>query len=218
MLYHLLGSLSALLFILTWLGLWAQIRSIRLHRKQSITGTQSLSLNQFGSSFFAFYANFMFGIAVEPFNHYLVWTRCGALLLTLVILWWLWWERRSRLTLVTLVVAIAALIAGLVSIAFRPFPAVAQLGTNGLMLAVTAILIQGTCHQWLILRRYGQIGSLSFSLFRSILIKDVSTLMFGLTMPLSQGWPLLVLNGASVVTRGSVLLQMELIKRRNRSA
>ena len=215
MLYHVLGILSAVLFILTWLGLWAQIRRIHLHRQSNAQGTQSLSLNQFGSSFFAFYANFMFGIAVEPFNHYLVWTRCGALLLTLVILWRIWQERRTSTTLITLVVSGLALTGGFISMGYRPFPAFAQIGANGLMLVVTAILIQGTAHQWLILRRYGEIGALSFGLFRSILIKDVSTLLFGLTMPLSQSWPLLVLNGASVIMRGSVLLQMELIKRKN---
>lgn len=216
MLYHLLGTLSALLFVLTWLGLWAQVRGIQAHSLHSDSATKSLSLNQFGSSFFAFYANFIFGISVEPFNHYLVWTRCGALLLTLIILWRIWQDRRSSTTFVTLVVACLALAGGFISMGFRPFPAFAQLGANGLMLVVTAILIQGTFHQWLILRRYGQIGALSFGLFRSILIKDVSTLLFGLTMPLSQSWPLLVLNGSSVVMRGSVLVQMELIKRKNR--
>ncbi|HCB18086.1 MAG: hypothetical protein SWN10_19100 [Pseudomonadota bacterium] len=215
MLYHILGAISALLFILTWLGLWAQISNIYRHRKQNGSGTQSLSLNQFGSSFFAFYANFIFGISVEPFNHYLVWTRCGALLLTLFILWHIWQERHNKVTALTLLAATVALVAGFASITFRPFPVFAQLGANGLMLVVTLILIQGTYHQWLLLYKYKQIGALSFGLFRSILVKDISTLLFGLTMPLNQAWPLLVLNGASVIMRGAVLIQMEVIKRRN---
>lgn len=219
MLYHVLGTLSAFLFVLTWLGLWAQIRAVEKHRQSADSSisnhaTQTLSLNQFGSSFFAFYANFIFGIAVEPFNHYLVWTRCGALLLTLVILWRIWQERRSISATATTGAAAFALILGFVSMGFRPYPNFAQIGANTLMLVVTALLIQGTFHQWLVLRRYNQIGSLSFGLFRSILIKDISTLLFGLTMPLAQSWPLLLLNGASVIMRGGLLLQMEWIKRK----
>ncbi|MEC9168953.1 MAG: hypothetical protein VX551_06155, partial [Pseudomonadota bacterium] len=93
-------------------------------------------------------------------------------------------------------------------------PILAQLGANTLMLVVTVILFQGSLHQWLVLQRRQKVGSLSFSLFRNILIKDVSTLLFGLTMPLSQSWSLLILNGTSVIMRGSILLQMHKLKRR----
>lgn len=213
MLYHLAGVISSVLFVLTWYGLWRQIGGIRQRHRDGLIPTQSLSLNQFGSSYFAFYANFIFGIAVEPFNHYLVWTRCGALLLTLVILWQIWQTRKTPFTGFVTLLATLALCAGFISIPFRPYPVIAQIGANVLMLIVTLILIQGTLHQLLTLRRHRQVGALSFSLFRSILIKDVSTLLFGLTMPIAQAWPLLVLNGASVLMRGSLLLQMEYIKR-----
>jgi peptidoglycan/LPS O-acetylase OafA/YrhL len=213
MLYHLLGVISSLLFALTWYGLWRQTRTISERRRHGGVATQSLSINQFGSSYFAFYANFIFGISVVPFNHYLVWTRCGALFLILVILWQIWQERKTQLTGGVFVLATTALVMGFASIPFRPYPVIAQIGANVLMLMVTVILIQGTLHQLFVLRRCRQLGALSFSLFRSILIKDVSTLLFALTMPLAQAWPLLVLNGASVLARGSLLLQMEYIKR-----
>ena len=86
---------------------------------------------------------------------------------------------------------------------------------NTLMLLVTVILIQGTLHQWLVLRRRQHVGSLSFGLFYGILAKDISTLLFGLTMPFAQAWPLLVLNGASVITRGAVLLQMKHLQKKH---
>jgi hypothetical protein len=174
----------------------------------------SLSLNQFGSSYFAFFSIFLFGISVDPFNHYLVWTRCGALILTLIIIYKIWSQRRTKLTAAVTVLAGLSLLAGFVSMYFRPFPALAQFGTNSLMLVVTVILFQGTLHQWVVLRRRQKVGSLSFTLFKNILIKDVSTLMFGLTMPISQSWPLLILNGTSVVMRGGVLIQMLILKRR----
>jgi hypothetical protein len=174
----------------------------------------SLSLNQFGSSYFAFFSIFLFGISVDPFNHYLVWTRCGALILTLIIIYKIWSQRRTKLTAAVTVLAGLSLLAGFVSMYFRPFPALAQFGTNSLMLVVTVILFQGTLHQWVVLRRRQKVGSLSFTLFKNILIKDVSTLMFGLTMPISQSWPLLILNGTSVLMRGGVLIQMLILKRR----
>ncbi len=209
MLYHLLGLLSSAIFIFTWVGLFAQIQRISQQQLKVEEDNHSLSLNQFGSSFFAFYAMFIFGIAVEPFNHYLVWTRCGACLLTLFILVRIWRLRRTRTAAGVSLLASAALVGGFISMGFRPFPALAQLGANTLMLLVTVILIQGTLHQWLLLRRRQHIGSLSFGLFYGILAKDISTLLFGLTMPFAQAWPLLVLNGASVITRGAVLLQMK---------
>lgn len=208
MLYHLLGLLSSAIFIFTWAGLFAQIRRISRQRPSVSEDNHSLSLNQFGSSFFAFYAMFVFGIAVEPFNHYLVWTRCGACLLTLVILVRIWRLRRSASAAGVALLATTALFAGFISMGFRPFPAFAQIGANTLMLLVTVILVQGTLHQWLLLRRRQHVGSLSFGLFYGILAKDISTLLFGLTMPFAQAWPLLVLNGASVLTRGAVVLQM----------
>ena len=214
MLYHILGFASAALFLLTWLGLWSQIKAMA--RSQVVVdndANHSLSLNQFGSSYFAFFSIFLFGISVEPFNHYLVWTRFGALILTLIIIWKIWEHRRTRLCAAVTTLALFALIGGTLSIAFRPFPALAQLGANTLMLAVTVVLFQGSLHQWLVLQRRQKVGSLSFSLFKNILIKDVSTLLFGLTMPLSQSWPLLILNGTSVVMRGSILLKMYKLKR-----
>ena len=218
MLYHILGFASAALFLLTWLGLWSQIKAMTRFQvpvsSESGDANYSLSLNQFGSSYFAFFSIFLFGISVEPFNHYLVWTRFGALILTLIIIWKIWQHRRTTISGYVAAVALLALIGGTLSIAFRPFPMLAQLGANTLMLVVTVILFQGSLHQWLVLQRRQKVGSLSFALFRNILIKDVSTLLFSLTMPLSQSWPLLILNGTSVIMRGSILLQMHKLKRR----
>ncbi|WP_412724759.1 hypothetical protein [Alteromonas sp. D210916BOD_24] len=216
MLYHVLGLASAALFLLTWTGLYAQINAMTRYQHVTSDANHSLSLNQFGSSYFAFFSIFLFGISVEPFNHYLVWTRFGALVLTLIILWKIWQHRRNRIASSVALIASISLIGGLVSMAFRPFPALAQFGANTLMLVVTVILFQGSLHQLLVLRRRQKVGSLSFALFRNILIKDVSTLMFGLTMPLSQSWPLLILNGTSVVMRGSILIQMHRLKRREK--
>ena len=211
--YHLLGVISSLLFLLTWYGLARQWWEIERRRRQHLPATQSLSVNQFASSYFGFYANFIFGIAIDPFNHYLVWTRCGALILLLAILWRIWQERRHSRTLWVTSLASLAFVAGGISMGFRPYPALASMAANGMMLVVTVILVQGTLHQYWVLNRTGEVGALSASLFRSILIKDISTLMFGLTMPIVQAWPLLVLNGASVLSRGMLYLRIRQLQR-----
>ena len=209
-----MGLVSSALFLLTWFGLWSQIKSMNKYQYLCRDANNSLSLNQFGSSYFAFFSLFLFGISVEPFNHYLVWTRFGALLLTLVIIMKIWQQRRGPVTTMVTSMATLVFLAGIASMFFRPFPAIAQLGTATLMLGVTVILFQGTLHQLLVLKRRQKVGSLSATLFKNILIKDVSTLLFGLTMPLSQSWPLLVLNGTSVIMRGAVLVEILRLKRR----
>jgi heme exporter protein D len=209
-----MGLVSSALFLLTWFGLWSQIKSMNKYQYLCRDANNSLSLNQFGSSYFAFFSLFLFGISVEPFNHYLVWTRFGALLLTLVIIMKIWQQRRGPVTTMVASIATLVFLAGIASMFFRPFPAIAQLGTATLMLGVTVILFQGTLHQLLVLKRRQKVGSLSATLFKNILIKDVSTLLFGLTMPLSQSWPLLVLNGTSVIMRGAVLVEILRLKRR----
>lgn len=204
-LYHALGSISAVLFLLTWFGLYRQIKVIEARRIEGKPATRSLSMNQFSSSYLAFYANFIFAIALDPFNHYLFWTRIGALVLVLFVIFRIYQERPKLNNQVILSGQVLLLIVGLVSILYRPYPGLAQIGATTLMLTVTAILVQGTLHQcWLVYTNKSR-GDLSAALFKSILIKDVSTLAFALTIPIEQAWPLLILNGASVVTRGGLL-------------
>jgi uncharacterized protein with PQ loop repeat len=217
--YHILGVISSALFLLTWFGLAKQILVIEQRRhdvantlssEQSFT--RNLSINQFTTSYLAFYANFFFGIVLVTFNHYLVWTRLGALLLLLVILFRIWQDRKTLFSVSIFGVCSFLLLMAGVAATLRPLPKIAEYGTTGLMLLVTVLLVQGTVHQIWIVYKNKSAGDVSPALFKSILVKDVSTLAFGLTMPLAQAWPLLVLNGASVIVRG-VLLAM-LIKYR----
>ena len=80
--YHVTGLISSANFLLTIVGLWAQLGFV-WRRKQSATeGSQDherptavLSVNQFVSSylaFFSFFSFFLYGMCLERFNHYLV--------------------------------------------------------------------------------------------------------------------------------------------------
>ncbi|MGO4892876.1 hypothetical protein [Flavobacterium sp. W21_SRS_FM6] len=206
--YHLLGWLSSAVFIFTWYGLSHQILQMVKAKKHSGAISQSLSINQFSSSFFAFYANFIFGLAASNFNHYLVWTRLGALLLLLVILAYIWRDRRSATSLMACSGAAMAIFLGFVAMGFRPFPTLATYGTNTFVVIVALILVQGTVHQIMLIKKEQSVGSLSESMIVSIIVKDLSTLAFALTMPLAAAWPLLFMNGASILSRGFLWLTM----------
>lgn len=204
--YHVWGWLSSILFLLTWYGLWQQIQTVNRRRTLQLSSTRNLSLNQFSSSYLAFYANFIFGIVLSPFNHYLVWTRCGALLLLLFIQFRIWQDRQNKASLLVLLICSAGLLVGFGLMTVQPLAHSLQFTATVLMLIVTVILLQGTLHQCWIIWRSRSAGDVSLGLFVSIIIKDATTLAFALTMPIQQAWPLLVLNGSSILSRGLLVL------------
>lgn len=204
--YHLWGSISSVLFGLTVYGLWIQLNKIRQRRRERhFPATDQLSVNQFFSSYVAFYGNFLFGLAVPVLNHYLVWTRLAALVLILNMLFWIWWERRTPWSFAALMLAELLLLAGLVVFSVRPLPALLEVA-NAVIVVMTLVLVQGTLQQMAVLRRSCSAGVLSRRLLLFTLTKDASTLAFAMTLPLTQSWPLLLLNGASILTRGCLFL------------
>src|SRR4051794_40485017 len=103
--YHITGFISAVIFLLTVPGLWSQLQCVWERKREFqedplLTGSSTavLSLNQFLSSFLAFFAFFLYGMCLQPFNHYLVWPRLTATLLTLVILYEIMSDRRTWLS------------------------------------------------------------------------------------------------------------------------
>src|SRR5437867_342995 len=104
MAYHITGLISALIFLLTVSGLWSQLKFI-WRRKSLRTEVRTpgaverpaaiLSLNQFVSSFLAFFSFFLYGACLQRFNHYLVWPRLAATILTLAVLYEIMRDRRD---------------------------------------------------------------------------------------------------------------------------
>lgn len=202
--YHSLGLISASLFTLTWYGLWKQLNLLNQLKASEPTGfTRSLSLNQFASSYFAFYANYFFGIALPEFNHYLVWTRLGALVLLLGIMFRIAQDRHKVFAWQVFFVSLFMLLATSLLATHRPLPEWIALSSDIVMLVVTAILAQGTWAQIRKLERYSdQSQALSKPMLQSILLKDATTLAFAFTIPLHESWPLILLNGTSITLRG----------------
>src|SRR6266436_2177051 len=126
MAYHITGLISAAIFLLTVGGLWSQLQFIFL-RKRSFAGgsaiqrpTAILSLNQFVSSFLAFFSFFLYGACLQRFNHYLVWPRLVATLLTLVVLYEIMRDRREPRSVISFLGCAAFLLAAPAMLMFHP--------------------------------------------------------------------------------------------------
>src|SRR6266850_2352495 len=97
--YHVTGFISSAIFLLTIAGLWSQLKLIWKQKALAVSGDSScaiLSLNQFVSSFLAFFAFFLYAVCLPRFNHYLAWPRLAACVLTLRVLYEIMRDRRDR--------------------------------------------------------------------------------------------------------------------------
>lgn len=201
--YHLLGSINSLCILLSLYGIWAQLRMIQA-RKQVLASQTcvQLSLNQFTMSFLAYTAFFVYGYSITPFNHYLVWPRLIAAILVGIILYEIWRDRRTKaskhcfsLALVMFVLSCLGLIYG------GNYQDEAKFISSSLFILVTVLLAQGYTHQILLILRSGQTGAVALKMSQFILMMDISTIAFAISIGLHQSWPLLLLAITSATTK-----------------
>ena len=211
--YHLTGTISALIFLLTLGGLWAQLgwvwtrqRDFAGDRLAGERPTAVLSLNQFVSSFLAFFSFFLYGACLPRFNHYLVWPRLAAALLTLVVLYEMMVDRRDALVTMAFFAGLVMLLCAPILLWTEPeLVAGARVFSQGLVVVVTVILAQGYSHQIVLIRRTGRTGAVSLRFHQFFFLKDISTIAFALTMGVAEGWPLLLMSGVSALTKLATL-------------
>lgn len=206
--YHITGLISSAIFLLTIAGLWAQLGFVWRRQRLVTDGetaerpTAVLSVNQFVSSFLAFFSFFLYGACLERFNHYLVWPRLAAALLTLAVLFEILRDRRDRVALLAFSVCAMLLVGAPVGL--LTIPGAAEWGrtvSQSLIVVVTVILAQGYLHQVLMIRRTGRTGGVSARLHLFFFWKDVSTIAFALSMGMTTGWPLILLSSVSATTK-----------------
>lgn len=217
--YHTTGAIAAAFFALTLVGIWEQIKLIWRRKRDYQSGTLPqrptaiISLNQQSVSFFAYWSFFVYGVCVEEFNHYLVWTRLGALLLMGVILWEICFDRRdwpSR----SAFVAYLVLTLGAISMLFFDHAALSR-GKEWFQLmivAITVILAQGYIHQMILIRRQRSTGGVSKRTHQLIFLKDLSGIAFGIAMGWRDGWPVVLLSFVSACTKLGVLWQFRWVR------
>ena len=192
--YHVAGAINAALFVLSLAGVVAQLTRIwrrRDHRADASRGrrTAVLSLNYFSVSFLAYYAFFMYGYCIRPFNHYLVWPRLAGCVLLLVVLGEIVRDRADRISAAAFAIASAFFAGSIVFLALSP-PIVlkAQALPQGLSLIAAALIAQSLVHQIFLIRQSGYPGAVSPTLHLFTGTKDASTFAFGLAMGSSTGW------------------------------
>ena len=206
--YQLTGIFNALVFSLTLVGLGAQLRLVWQRKRAFRRGqlqegpTAILSLNQFTSSFLAFFSFFIYGACLERFNHYLVWPRLVASFLTLVVLWEIMASRRDWFSLGAFSLCMTMLVGAPILLMLKPTTVVWFRGVSqGFIVVVTIILGQGYLHQVVLMRQQGRTGAVSMQLHQFFLIKDISTVIFAISMGLRFGWPVLLLCTVSGITK-----------------
>jgi len=208
MAYHITGLISAAIFLLTVGGLWSQLQFI-FERKRTVASgdlaqrpTAILSLNQFVSSFLAFFSFVLYGACLQRFNHYLVWPRLLACLLTLAVLYEMMRDRREGLSIMSFSICLGLLVATPAALLFNPRAAGSGKSLSQvLIVVVTVILAQGYLHQVAVIRRTGQTGAVALRMHQFFFFKDVSTIAFALTMGIAAGWPVLLMSSVSGITK-----------------
>lgn len=197
------GLINSGLVIVSLLGLFAQFNTIRQRKKRpELETTELLSLNQSVVSFFAYLAFFIYGYSITPFNHYLVWPRLAASILTLAIIYEIWLERRSKRSSSLFLFAGSAFLISIIMpfFGFEANDDSKQISTV-LIVVLTLFLAQGYAHQIGLIIKTGKTGAIDIRLSQSILIKDISTIVFAIAMGPLEHWPLMFLACTSGLTK-----------------
>ena len=208
--YHAAGLTNLVFYALALAGTAHQLLLLRARRQDGVPHpTAVVSLNQLAVSFLGYYAFFVYGYCVRPFNHYLVWPRLLGVLLVLTILGELARDRRDRASLgifagasVLLVPAVGVLVAQPeIGASERRIP-------QALAVAATALVVQGFAHQILLVRRAGHVGAVSFWMHAATFVKDFSLAALGAAMGAATGWPLMLMGGASVAVKSVLIAEL----------
>ena len=210
--YHITGLLQASLFTLSISAVWVQLQFVRRRRARiSEAGTReaatdNLSLVSIFGSFGAFFSFVLLSTAIEPFAHYIFWSRIPACVLAILLLWEF---RRDHPTSVRALVgplAAALFVSAIVMTGFFPGLGRAQIRELQILVLIAGgVLASGQVHQlWLLITRR-RVGALSLRARTLNLLKDLSTVAFGVALGVHQSWSLVVVAAANVALTAVVL-------------
>ena len=204
-LYNFFGAINTTFIIVSLYGVFSQLRTIWKRKREQTKDqhpTALLSLNQFTVSYLAYLSFFIYGYSIEPFNHYIVWPRLIASVLVALILFEVWQDRMSRssagslgFVFVSLVLAVMGLFIG---------ETVTDHGkyiSTTIIILVSILIAQGYYHQIKLIINSGTTGAVDLKMSQFILLMDITTIAFALSMGLKLGWPLLVLATTSGITK-----------------
>jgi len=201
--YDFFGLINTLFIIVSLYGVYLQLDKLWLRKKNGDDKvTNVLSQNQFTMSFLAYFSFFVYGYSIDIFNHYIVWPRLIASVLVTIILFEMWKDRRSKASIVSLAVVTVCFSLGILGLALNETFAVHNKQVSTIfILVITVFLAQGYSHQIKLIISSGHTGAIDIRMSQFILLMDISTIAFALSMGLDQGWPLIFLATVSGITK-----------------
>jgi uncharacterized protein with PQ loop repeat len=209
MLYNAMGILSSIMFLGCLFGLVKQFRQInqrKLTAKDQSKGlgfaTQSLSVNNFFSSFIGFYAFFVYSMMLQEVDYYLFVTRLLAACATMVILYEVFRDRAQLSQKLPFMSAVIAMLVAFVCFEFREsLLIVGRSVASILAVGATFIIFQGGVQQIRKIRKEKTTGALSLSMNVIFMGKDLSNLAFGFVLGFADGWPLILIGSVSSIVK-----------------
>jgi hypothetical protein len=201
--YNIFGLLNTVFIFVSLYGVYLQLNKLWLRKKSGENKvTDILSQNQFTVSFLAYFSFFIYGYSIDVFNHYIVWPRLLASVLVLLILFEMYKDRKSVPAMLSLIFAGVLFIAGIAGLVFNDqFSVHSNQMSTILIVVITLLLAQGYTHQIKLIIRSGKTGAIDIRMSQFILMMDLSTIAFAMTMGFSQGWPLMFLATVSAMTK-----------------
>lgn len=208
-LYNVFGVINTIFILFSLLGVFSQLRTIWLRKQQASTQhspAELLSLNQFSVSFLAYFSFFIYGYSIEPFNHYIVWPRLIATVLVGLILFEIWKDRRTVSASACFGIGSLIFIVGVLGCVFSVseggrFTDESKTLSSSLIVVITLLIAQGYFHQIRLVIRSRKTGAIDLKMSQYILLMDISTIAFALSMGIAHGWPLLLLATVSGITK-----------------
>ncbi|MBC3765172.1 hypothetical protein [Neptunicella marina] len=203
----LFGSINTAFIFISLLGVFSQLRTLwRAKAEHQAQPTKLLSLKMFMVSFLAYFSFYVYGMAITPFNHFIVWPRLIASILVALILYEIWRDRGNRKETLALLGAICLLVVGsLFGLLGDSYTDSGKVIMAGMICIITSLLAYGYYHQIKLVIKAGSTGSLDKNMSLFILMMDVSTIAFACVIGIKNGWPLLLLATVSGITKIIIL-------------
>jgi len=203
--YDFWGSINTLFIFISLYGVFSQLKIVWLRKKNNNKKqlvTELLSLSQFSVSFLAYFSFFVYGYSIEPFNHYIVWPRLIAALIVCGILYEIWHERRTLMSTIAISAVGIILLFGVSGLFIgNSYSDEGRFIATSLIIIISIMIAQGYYHQIRLILGSGSTGAVDLNMSQFILMMDISTIAFALSMGLENGWPLMVLAVTSGITK-----------------
>jgi hypothetical protein len=217
--YTFFGGINTFFIFVSLYGVLSQLKTIwrrKLAEETKHESTSLLSLNQFTVSFLAYFSFFIYGYSIDPFNHFIVWPRLIAALLVFAILFELWRDRKNSSTLTVLVSALLCLTLGMFGLFFgESFVDEGRHVSTIIILIISVLIAQGYYHQIKLIIESRSTGAVDLKMSQFILMMDISTIAFAISMGLENGWPLIVLAITSAITKLVIMYLFKWVNKTN---